>query len=678
MAEVVTPAIHVNNLTFSLFPGGPELLKNVSLDLPAGARCVVIGANGAGKSTLLELLAGKKMAPAGCVKVMGVDPFRGSSGQSVALVQGVLRAAGETGTDFRRVWQMLGLEEPASSEEAPSDNPMPAEDARYKELLEMLGLGRLLHRYMGSISDGERRRVELGRKLRDPCAVLLLDEATTDLDLLVRQRLLDFLKKDGSTVLTVTHVFDGLCPWATHVLHVHEGQVARCEATTAAGGNPWEAAGGLFHLAVRWIFEAMSDASPPQLPEFPIMSAEGGLDPSSPAIQVRDLTFAYAQWAPLALRLDELTLHGGCRCVLVGLNGSGKSTLLSILAGRRLVSQGEVHVLGQRAFHEHAKLDPQVAILSSEWKRQVAEISAGRAMSFKELAGVVMQDLVAAGLDMALLAGRMLRLTQMLAIDPTKQLGCLSDGMMRRVQIALKLLRPSNVLFVDEVTADLDVLARRALLDFLQLEAGRGCAVLYCTHILDGLQGWADSLLWVRPGGLTAELVELGSSTSPPVSASSVSASLFQRVLSMLREDEAVPPAPVPEVRTAGDTDASLPSGWRDRGTTHAGAYGSYAWNTERGPEETWSFGSVAPETSNEFMQGGQGAHGAPAAGAAFPQQQAPNPGFGGPSMAGRPEAFQGVPGRPGGGDPFGFGFFPRGNTMPVQDLVARGVLPPQ
>lgn len=632
------------------------------------------------------------MAPAGCVKVMGVDPFRGSSGRSVALVQGVLRAAGDgvgERTDFMRVWQMLGLEEPASSEAAPSDVPTLAKDARTAGLLEMLGLGRLLRRYMGSISDGERRRVELGRKLRDPCAVLLLDEATTDLDLLVRQRLLDFLKKDGSTIVTVTHVFDGLDPWATHVLHVHEGQVVRCDAASSEGGNPWEAVGGLFNMAVRWISAATSDAAAPALPEFPAASVEGDLDPSRPAIRVQDLAFAYAQWSPVALRLDELTLHQGCRCVLVGLNGSGKSTLLSILAGRRLVSQGEVHVLGQRAFHEHAKLDPQVAILSSEWKRQVAEISAGRAMSFRELAGVVMQDLVAAGLDMAHLASRMVRLTQMLAIDPTKQLGCLSDGMMRRVQIALKLLRPMKVLFVDEVTADLDVLARRALLDFLRQEAERGCAVLYCTHILDGLEGWANSLLRVRPGGLTAELVALESSSmsSPASAPSEGSAELFQRVLSMLREDEAVDPAPVSqaEARRAEGTDAALPSGWGDRGTTHAGAFGSYAWNTDSGPEETWSFASVAPKPSNDFLQGAQGAAGlrqapqaAPAAAPALPWQQAAHPGLGGPSAAGQPEAAPGIPGRPASGDPWGFGSGARGNSMPLHELIARGVVPPQ
>merc|ERR1719159_296731 len=106
----------------------------------------------------------------------------------------------------------------------------------------------------------------------------------------------------------------------------------------------------------------------------------------------------------------------------------------------------------------------------------------------------------------------MVRLVQMLSIDPMKPLGLLSDGAMRRAQIALKLLRPSALLLVDEVTADLDVLARQALLSFLREESEAGCTVVYCTHIVDGLDGWASHLLRLRPG---RDGVLLPAATSP-------------------------------------------------------------------------------------------------------------------------------------------------------------------
>merc|ERR1719361_1736259 len=84
---------------------------------------------------------------------------------------------------------------------------------------------------------------------------------------------------------------------------------------------------------------------------------------------------------------------------------------------------------------------------------------------------------------------------------------------MRRAQIALKLLRPSALLLVDEVTADIDILARQTLLSFLQEESEMGCTVVYCTHIIDGLDGWATHLMRMRPAtleGPTCALLPVG------------------------------------------------------------------------------------------------------------------------------------------------------------------------
>lgn len=51
------------------------MLENLSLDLPRGSRCLLVGANGAGKSTLLRILAGKRLVKNSGVKVIGKDPF---------------------------------------------------------------------------------------------------------------------------------------------------------------------------------------------------------------------------------------------------------------------------------------------------------------------------------------------------------------------------------------------------------------------------------------------------------------------------------------------------------------------------------------------------------------------------------------------------------------------------
>jgi len=78
------------------------------------------------------------------------------------------------------------------------------------------------------ISDGERRRVQLAMGLMANWDVLLLDEVTVDLDVLVRADLLKFLKNDSmqreATILYATHIFDGLDTFPTHIAHMRFGQ----------------------------------------------------------------------------------------------------------------------------------------------------------------------------------------------------------------------------------------------------------------------------------------------------------------------------------------------------------------------------------------------------------------------------------------------------------------------
>mmetsp|Transcript_78988 Transcript_78988/g.229392 ORF Transcript_78988/g.229392 Transcript_78988/m.229392 type:complete len:652 (+) Transcript_78988:57-2012(+) len=642
------PVLQTTDLTFSLVPGLPAQLRNVSLALPPRARCLLVGQNGAGKTTLLELLSGRKMGPAGAIKVAGQDPFRGSSGNQVALVQGGWRGdldgMGERNAAFQRVWQMLSLPEPSEKE-----GKIEVElTERLRKLFDMLGLMRLVDRYIGSLSDGERRKVELAKKLKEPKLVVLLDEATMDLDLLSRRAVLEFLAGEDSTVVNVTHVFDGLEDWTTHLVQIHDGEVVRCEAVPPQGPKPWDQSGGLFEMVAAWQRAVTSAEDVVGSPPPAVASADGE---EAPAVCVSGLEFAYAEWCPVALRLGALELQRGCRCAVVGPNGAGKSSLLSILGSRRLLTKGDVRIYGLRAFHDHAELDKRVSLLSSEWKRQVSELTAGRSLSFQELSAGWMKDLVATGCDMSALAARLLRLVQILKIDPAKPIGAMSDGMMRRVQIAMKLLRPSKLVLVDEVTADLDVLARQALLRFLREESEAGCAVLYCTHIMDGLDGWATHVLRVRMGGVDSQLVPVDGER------------MLLKVLRMLEEDAALPEPPRPkEPRSRREDEANLPSGWLKRGATQAGAYGSYSWNADKGSEDTWTFASVAPapgapqpaRSGLEMMAAGGG-----------------QPGVGAPGIFGQPDAgarrFDDNP----------FGSAPRGNTMGYDQLVAQGIIRP-
>lgn len=147
---------------------------------------------------------------------------------------------------------------------------------RYKDrrdlLLDLLDID--LDWHMHNISDGERRRVQLCMGLMAPWDVLLLDEVTVDLDVLVRHELLEFLKKDsdarGATIictlpfspaqynyltpdfLDATHIFDGLNDFPTHVAHLRLGAFIQPP-------TPWNTGdiskASIYDTALKWLTE---------------------------------------------------------------------------------------------------------------------------------------------------------------------------------------------------------------------------------------------------------------------------------------------------------------------------------------------------------------------------------------------------------------------------------------
>ena len=78
----------------------------------------------------------------------------------------------------------------------------------------------------------------------------------------------------------------------------------------------------------------------------------------------------------------------------------------------------------------------------------------------------------------------------------------LSDGQRRRVQLLIQLVRPFQILLLDEVTVSLDVCVRQDLLKWLEKESvERGATIIYATHIFDGLDEWASHMFYLTSAG---------------------------------------------------------------------------------------------------------------------------------------------------------------------------------
>ena len=230
----------------------------------------------------------------------------------------------------------------------------------------------------------------------------------------------------------------------------------------------------------------------------------------SPSVEVNHLSFQLSNQN--ILHNLSFKLSPGSRCLLVGANGAGKSTLLRILGGRHLHENNAVKVLGHHAFHDTRQLNHQRLYVDPNWGlRTVAFAGCGVAYQ----ADIPVKDMMS-NLQQEF-PERKNTLLKLLEIDPDWRMHLLSDGQRRRVQLFLALLRPFQVLFLDEVVAVLDILCRKRLLQFLTQEStDRKATIIFATHVFDGLEEWTTHLLWLKKYPLAGTLGYFGTLSQAP------------------------------------------------------------------------------------------------------------------------------------------------------------------
>jgi iron complex transport system ATP-binding protein len=226
----------------SIVRGGATLLDDVSWTVDESDRWVVLGPNGAGKTTLLQVLAAQIHPTTGVAglldEVLGtVDVFelRPRIGlTSAALAERIPRA--------ERVHDVV-----VSASYAVVGRWRESYDAldhdRADELLASLRIGGLADRTFGTLSEGERKRVQIARALMTDPELLLLDEPAAGLDLSGRESLVSTLSALATdpyapASVLVTHHVEEIPTGVTHVLMLKQGRVTAsgpvAETLTAA------------------------------------------------------------------------------------------------------------------------------------------------------------------------------------------------------------------------------------------------------------------------------------------------------------------------------------------------------------------------------------------------------------------------------------------------------------
>ena len=196
-------------------------VDDISFSLEPGEMVGYIGVNGAGKSTTIKMLTGVLLPTDGTATILGRDPHR----QRVANAQDIGVVFGQR----TQLWWDLALIESLNLIARIYDLP----PARYKQTLEQfsetLDLKELYKVPVRNMSLGQKMRSELAAALIHDPKVVYLDEPTIGLDLIVKERIRDFIKAQcaatGMTVILTTHDLgdiEELCP---RVLIIDDGRI---------------------------------------------------------------------------------------------------------------------------------------------------------------------------------------------------------------------------------------------------------------------------------------------------------------------------------------------------------------------------------------------------------------------------------------------------------------------
>jgi putative ABC transport system ATP-binding protein len=180
-----------------------EILKGISLTIPAGQFIAIVGASGSGKSTLLGLLAGLDTPSSGEIWLDGV-PIHNLAESELASVRG--RKIGFVFQSYQLIQTLTALENVLLPYEL---NVQGNGLDRARRMLEEVGLRERTDHYPVQLSGGEQQRVALARAFVTEPPIVMADEPTGNLDSVNGRLVLDLLlernRKAGTTLVLVTH-----------------------------------------------------------------------------------------------------------------------------------------------------------------------------------------------------------------------------------------------------------------------------------------------------------------------------------------------------------------------------------------------------------------------------------------------------------------------------------------
>lgn len=461
----------VDNITKSY--GVRKIFDGASFFLQEGEKAGIIGINGTGKSTLLKMIAGLEEADDGTVIkanhcLVRYLPQNPEFAPEETVLEAVLRG--------NRVEENAGTIE-----------------ADAKSMLTKLGVTEF-DQPCGQLSGGQRKRLALVSVLLSPAEILLLDEPTNHLDNSMSDWLEEQLRRSKGAMIMVTHDRYFLDSVTDRILELDKGKIFSYDANYSGylelkmqreemAQASEKKRLNILRNELAWVqrgARARSTKQKARLQRFEELKnvkgpvTDGKVELTSAAsrlgrttVEIENVSKSYGD---KVLIRDFTYLFGkDDRVGFIGPNGSGKTTLMKMILGEVAPDSGHIEIgqtvkLGYYAQEiDDTMMHPEQRVI--DYIRDVAEYITTE--------------------DGQITAARMLERFLFSGEDQYGQLGKLSGGERRRLQLCKVLMGAPNVLILDEPTNDLDIATLQVLEDYLDTFPGIVIVVSHDRYFLD-------------------------------------------------------------------------------------------------------------------------------------------------------------------------------------------------
>lgn len=446
-------AVSIKNLIKTFNESSTTAVDNLSLDIEKGKITGLIGADGAGKTTLIRLIIGLLLPDSGEINVLNLNPFS----QKNELVKKIGYMPQKFGL-YEDLTVIENLKLYADLKNQPYD---------FDKMLEFTSLKPFQNRLAGALSGGMKQKLGLACTLLGTPEFLLLDEPSVGVDPISRRDLMQMVRNMISPETTVL--------WSTAYLDEAESfdtVVVLDKGKVIYNGKPKEL------------------ADTPQLFEDKVIELMGGYKkiPSKIAenykpviydldcaVEAKQLEKKYGDF--YAVKNNSFCIKRGEIFGLLGPNGAGKSTSFKMMCGLIKPTSGTASIMGIDILKNPSKARSNLGYMAQKFSLY-GSLSLRQNLEFFA---------AAYGIDIFSRKKRVDEIIEIFEFEKVQNLKSesLPLGFKQRLSLACALIHNPPILFLDEPTSGVDVIARREFWNHLTSLAKKGVTILITTHFMD-------------------------------------------------------------------------------------------------------------------------------------------------------------------------------------------------